>query len=108
MPVTLWNRTLFNLRNTFDDNERSASVSEADKKELTDLIDKALDWMDQYPDVKKDELDAKQKDLEQNCQPHDACVVFRWSEQRTWETLATIICDRRAMARNLCVESSET
>lgn len=60
---------LFNLKNTLDDTERSASVSVTDKKELTDLIDEALDWMEEYPDVNKEEFDAKQKEVEQIANP---------------------------------------
>merc|ERR1712137_1377673 len=62
---------LYNLKNTLDDDEKGLadSISAEDKKELQDTIDEALDWMDENPEADKDELDEKQKEVEQIANP---------------------------------------
>jgi hypothetical protein len=46
-------------------------VSVEDKKELLDLVDETLDWLEEEnaADATKDELDGKQKDVEQIANP---------------------------------------
>jgi len=56
---------LYNLKNTLDDDEKSASISAEDKKELTDAVDEALDWLEENPEADKEDYDEKQKEIEQ-------------------------------------------
>jgi heat shock protein 5 len=65
---------LYNLKNTLDlapegDSDDSV-VSAKDKKELLDLVDETLDWMEENAaDASKDELYGKQKEVEQIANP---------------------------------------
>uniref|UniRef100_A0A7S1BW94 Uncharacterized protein n=1 Tax=Corethron hystrix TaxID=216773 RepID=A0A7S1BW94_9STRA len=56
---------LYNLKNTLDDDEKSSSISAEDKKELTDAVDEALDWLEENPEADKEDYDEKQKEIEQ-------------------------------------------
>ena len=62
---------LYNLKNTLndDENEGSSNLSAGDKKELEDIIDEALDWMEDNPEADKEELEDKQKEVEQVANP---------------------------------------
>merc|ERR1712232_185071 len=62
---------LFNLKNTLENDESGAaeSISSEDRKEIQDMIDEALDWMDENPESDKEEYDAKQKEVEQIAMP---------------------------------------
>merc|ERR1712086_544752 len=62
---------LYNLKNTLDDDEKGVSdnISAEDKKELQDLIDESLDWMDENPEADKEDYDEKQKEVEQVANP---------------------------------------
>jgi endoplasmic reticulum chaperone BiP len=62
---------LFNLKNTLEDDEKGLadSISPQDKKELQDMIDETLDWMESNPEAEKDDIDEKQKELEQVANP---------------------------------------
>jgi len=62
---------LYNLKNTLEDDEKgiSDSISAQDKKELQDMIDETLDWMDSNPEADKEDLDEKQKEVEQVANP---------------------------------------
>ena len=62
---------LYNLKNTLDDDEKGVAdnISAEDKKELQDLIDETLDWMDENPEADKDDYDAKQKEVENIANP---------------------------------------
>merc|ERR1712003_329115 len=62
---------LYNLKNTLDDDEKGLSdnISAEDKKELEDMIDEALDWMDSNPEADKEDYDEKQKEVEQIANP---------------------------------------
>mmetsp|Transcript_12580 Transcript_12580/g.20969 ORF Transcript_12580/g.20969 Transcript_12580/m.20969 type:complete len:683 (+) Transcript_12580:98-2146(+) len=59
---------LFNLKNTLDDGENE-KLSVMDKKELLDMIDESLDWMDANPEADKEAFDGKQKEVEQVAMP---------------------------------------
>ncbi|KAI2494050.1 hypothetical protein MHU86_20493 [Fragilaria crotonensis] len=61
---------LYNL-NTLDDDEKGVAdnISAEDKKELKDMIDEALDWMEEHPEADKDEYSEKQKEVEQVANP---------------------------------------
>merc|ERR1712113_241008 len=47
-----------------DENGLAEKISAEDKKELQDLIDESLDWMDRNPEAEKEEYDEKQKEVE--------------------------------------------
>merc|ERR1712132_19115 len=44
---------LYNLKNTLEDDEKADSISAEDKKELQDMVDEILDWMDENPEADK-------------------------------------------------------
>merc|ERR1712210_80135 len=60
---------VYNLKNTLDDDEKSASISAEDKKELQDIVDETLDWMDENPEAEKEDYDGKQKEVENIANP---------------------------------------
>merc|ERR1712125_48268 len=62
---------LYNLKNTLEDDEKGVAdkLSAEDKKDLTDMIDETLDWMDENPEAEKEEYDEKQKEVEQVANP---------------------------------------
>merc|ERR1719253_2260059 len=62
---------LYNLKNTLEDDEKGAAdkISAEDKKELEDIIDETLDWMDENPEAEKEDYDEKQKEVEQIANP---------------------------------------
>merc|ERR1712028_224996 len=54
---------LYNLKNTLDDDEKTGGkLSAEDKKELSDAVDEALDWLDENPEADKEDYDEKQKE----------------------------------------------
>jgi heat shock protein 5 len=62
---------LYNLKNTLEDNEKGLAdqISAEDKKELQDMIDETLDWMDENPEADKEDYDGKLKEVEQVSNP---------------------------------------
>jgi heat shock protein 5 len=63
---------IYNLKNTLDGaaGDGGAVVSAEDKKELLDLVDETLDWLEENAaDSTKEELDGKQKEVEQIANP---------------------------------------
>jgi heat shock protein 5 len=62
---------VYNLKNQLEDDENGLAekISPEDKKELQDMIDETLDWMDRNPDVGKEEYDEKQKEVENVANP---------------------------------------
>merc|ERR1712071_189157 len=60
---------LYNLKNTLDDDDNGDKVGAENKKELEDIIDETLDWMDDNPDVNKEDYDVKQKEVENIANP---------------------------------------
>eukprot|EP00538_Stauroneis_constricta_P011415 CAMPEP_0119564932 /NCGR_PEP_ID=MMETSP1352-20130426/28422_1 /TAXON_ID=265584 /ORGANISM="Stauroneis constricta, Strain CCMP1120" /LENGTH=659 /DNA_ID=CAMNT_0007613747 /DNA_START=74 /DNA_END=2053 /DNA_ORIENTATION=+ len=62
---------LYNLKNTLEDDEKGAAdnISAEDKKELQDMIDETLDWMDENPEADKEDYDGKLKEVEQVSNP---------------------------------------
>jgi len=62
---------LYNLRNTLEDDEKSLAekLSAEDKKELTDMIEDALDWWSENPDAEKEEYNEKLKEVENVANP---------------------------------------
>jgi heat shock protein 5 len=62
---------LFNLKNSLDDDSMAASenLSAEDKRELHEVVDNVLDWMDENPGAAKDDFDDKQREVEQIAMP---------------------------------------
>jgi heat shock protein 5 len=62
---------LYNLKNQLEDEEKGMAdnISAEDKKELQDVVDESLDWMDENPEADKEDYDAKQKEVEQVANP---------------------------------------
>jgi endoplasmic reticulum chaperone BiP len=62
---------LYNLKNTLEDDEKglAENLKPEDKKELQDMIDETLDWMDENPEADKEDYNAKLKEVEQVANP---------------------------------------
>jgi len=60
---------LYNLKNTLEDEEKAANISAEDKKELQDIVDETLDWMEENPESEKEDYDGKQKEVENIANP---------------------------------------
>lgn len=62
---------LYNLRNTLEDDENGmvGNISGEDKKELQDMIDETLDFLETNPMADKEDYDSKLKEIEQLAHP---------------------------------------
>merc|ERR1712207_110225 len=62
---------VYNLKNTLEDDEKGLAdkLSPEDKKELQDMIDETLDWMEENPEAEKEDYDEKQKEVENIANP---------------------------------------
>merc|ERR1712115_341593 len=62
---------VYNLKNTLEDDEKGLAdkLSPEDKKELQDMIDETLDWMEENPEADKEDYDEKQKEVENISNP---------------------------------------
>jgi len=62
---------VYNLKNTLEDDEKGLAdkLSPEDKKELQDMIDETLDWMEENPEAEKEDYDDKQKEVENISNP---------------------------------------
>jgi len=62
---------VYNLKNQLEDDENGLAdkISSEDKKELQDMIDEALDWIEKNPEAEKEEYDEKQKEVENVANP---------------------------------------
>jgi heat shock protein 5 len=60
---------LYNLKNTMENDSQSGNLSAGDKKQLLDVVDETLDWMDENPESAKDDYDEKRKEVEQVASP---------------------------------------
>jgi heat shock protein 5 len=62
---------VYNLKNQLEDDEKGLAdkISPEDKKELQDIIDETLDWMDENPEADKEDYDEKQKEVENIANP---------------------------------------
>merc|ERR1712125_131432 len=62
---------IYNLKNTLEDDEKGLSdtISAEDKKEMQDMIDETLDWMDENPEADKEDYDEKLKEAENVANP---------------------------------------
>merc|ERR1711981_1413451 len=62
---------VYNLKNQLEDDEKGFAdkINAEDKKELQDMIDETLDWMDENPEAEKEDYDEKQKEVENIANP---------------------------------------
>ncbi|RYY86879.1 hypothetical protein EON63_05010 [archaeon] len=62
---------LYNLKNTINDEEKGIAdkIEEAEKTELTSLIDETLDWLEENPEAEAEDYTAKQKEVEKVANP---------------------------------------
>jgi molecular chaperone DnaK (HSP70) len=60
---------LYSLKNSLEDESVSDAVSIEDKKEVMDLIDETLDWMEENPEASKEDYDDHKKEVEQVANP---------------------------------------
>merc|ERR1712125_246598 len=62
---------VYNLKNQLEDDENGLAekISSEDKKELQDMIDETLDWIDKNSEAEKEEYDEKQKEVENVANP---------------------------------------
>jgi len=60
---------LYNLKNHMEDDDRSGNISSEDKKDLLDMVEEKLDWMEQYPEASKEDFVENQKEVEQLANP---------------------------------------
>merc|ERR1712176_680610 len=62
---------LYNLKNQLEDEEKGIAdkISAGDKKELQDIIDETLDWLEDNPEAEKEDYDEKMKEVENVSNP---------------------------------------
>merc|ERR1712183_990774 len=62
---------VYNLKNQLEDDEKGLAdkIAPEEKKELQDIIDETLDWMDENPEGEKEDYDEKQREVEQIANP---------------------------------------
>jgi heat shock protein 5 len=60
---------LYSLKNSLEDESVSDAVSIEGKKEVMDLIDETLDWMEENPEASKEDYDDHKKEVEQVANP---------------------------------------
>ncbi|CAL9119620.1 unnamed protein product [Musa textilis] len=59
----------YNMRNTIKDEKVSSKLPPADKKQVDDAIEQAIQWLDRNQVAEVDELENKVKELESLCNP---------------------------------------
>merc|ERR1712046_28955 len=62
---------LYNIKNMLDDDEKGLTdkLSAADKKELEETIEEAIEWLEENTEAEKEDLDDKQKEVEKIVNP---------------------------------------
>merc|ERR1712125_71738 len=60
---------LYGLKNTMDDESRSNNIPAEDKRELLELVDDKLDWMESNPESSTEEYNDHRKEVEQVANP---------------------------------------
>jgi molecular chaperone DnaK (HSP70) len=60
---------LYTLKNSLEDDNISQNVSPEDAKEIMDLINETLDWLEENPEASKKECDDHKKEVEQVANP---------------------------------------
>jgi len=62
---------LYSMKNSLDDEEKgiAGKIEEAEKKELVEAIDEALDWLDGNADAEAEDFEEKRKEVEKIAGP---------------------------------------
>ena len=60
---------LYNLKSHMEDEDRSSNLSAEDKKDLLDLLEEKLDWMESFPEASREDYLEHQKEVEQVANP---------------------------------------
>ena len=60
---------VYNLRNQLEEDQFSNNLSSEDKRDMEDLINDTLDWMEDHPGATKEDFLEKQKDVESVVNP---------------------------------------
>lgn len=60
---------LYNLKNHMEDDDRSGNLSGEDKRDLMDLVDENLAWMEENPEASNEEYVEHRKEVEQVANP---------------------------------------
>ena len=60
---------LYNLKNHMEDETRSNNLSAEDKRDLLDLVEEKLEWMEVNPEASKEDFVDHQKEVEQIANP---------------------------------------
>lgn len=59
----------YQLRNSLNDEKVGGKMEEADKKKIDDAVNETITWLDDNANAKKEEFEAKQKELESVANP---------------------------------------
>jgi len=60
---------LYSLKSTLEDADRSDNLPAEDKKDLLDLVEEKLEWMETTPEASKDDLVEQRKEVEISANP---------------------------------------
>ena len=60
---------LYGLKNSLNEEAAEEALPAEDRKELLDLIDETLDWMEDNSEASKDDMDDRKKEVEQIAGP---------------------------------------
>merc|ERR1712224_207800 len=60
---------LYGLKNHMEDEDRSRNLASEDKRELLDLVDEKMEWMEENPEALKEDFEEQQKEVEQIATP---------------------------------------
>merc|ERR1711968_225106 len=62
---------LYSMKNSLDDEEKGIAdkIDEAEKRELVDAIDEALDWLEENPEAEAEEFEEQRKTVEKVANP---------------------------------------
>lgn len=75
---------LYNLKNTME-NDSGNNLSAGDKKELLDMVDETLDWMDENPESETNDYVEKRKEVEQVAGPIMRSLYSSGTSRDDWE-----------------------
>jgi len=60
---------LFSVKNSISDKQLEGKIKDEDKKKILDALDDGLKWMESTPDATKEEIEKKQKEVEEIVTP---------------------------------------
>jgi len=62
---------LYSMKNSLDDDEKGIAdkLEDAEKQELVEAIDEALDWLEENPEAEADEFESKRREVEKVAGP---------------------------------------